>query len=278
MSDKYAVIGNPIAHSKSPIIHEAFAKQTGQEICYERILAPLDSFNKTVAELVANGYKGANVTVPFKFEAYSLCQVRSPQALMAGAVNTMIFDGTQISGYNTDGDGLVTDIQQNLGRTIKNQRVLLLGAGGAAEGVFEPILNESPTILTIANRTIEKAALIVNKFVHHKTQSLACTFEDLQHQQFDIIINATSTGLTDTALPIPNHIFANDALAYDMMYGRETPFLQQAKAQNAVVADGLGMLVEQAALAFYLWRHVKPQTQTVIAMLRNGEQKISNKI
>lgn len=278
MSDKYAVIGNPIAHSKSPIIHEAFAEQTGQDMCYERILAPLDGFKRTVAGLVADGYKGANVTVPFKFEAYNLCQVRSPQALMAGAVNTLIFDGAQISGHNTDGDGLVTDIQQNLGRTIKNQRVLLLGAGGAAEGVFEPLLNESPAILTIANRTVEKAELIVNKFVHHKTQSLACTFDDLQHQQFDIIINATSTGLTDTALPIPHHIFANNALAYDMMYGRETPFLQQAKAQNAVLADGLGMLVEQAALAFYLWRQVKPQTQSVIAMLRNGESKISNKI
>lgn len=278
MSDKYAVIGNPIAHSKSPIIHEAFAKQTGQKMCYERVLSPLDGFKKTIAELVAQGYKGANVTVPFKFEAYNLCQVRSPQALMAGAVNTLIFDGAQISGHNTDGDGLVTDIQQNLGRTIKNQRVLLLGAGGAAEGVFEPLLNESPAILTIANRTLEKAALIINKFVHHKTQSLACTFEDLQHQQFDIIINATSTGLTDTALPIPNHIFANDALAYDMMYGRETPFLQQAKAQNAALADGLGMLVEQAALAFYLWRQVKPQTQSVIAMLRNGEPKPSNNI
>lgn len=267
--DRYAVVGNPIEHSKSPVIHLAFAKQTGQHIAYERVLAPLDGFNKTIADLIAKGYKGANVTVPFKFDAFNVCHTRSPQALMAGAANTLIFSDHQISGHNTDGDGLVMDIQQNLGRKIKNQRVLLLGAGGAAEGVFEPLLNESPAILTIANRTLEKAERIVNKFSHHQTQSLACTFDDLQHQQFDIIINATSTGLTDSALPIPDRIFAKNALAYDMMYGRETPFLKQAKAQNAILADGLGMLVEQAAIAFYLWRKVKPHTQWVIEMLRN---------
>lgn len=267
--DRYAVVGNPIEHSKSPMIHLAFAKQTGQHIAYERVLAPLDGFNKTIADLIAKGFKGANVTVPFKFDAFNVCNTRSPQALMAGAVNTMIFSDGQISGHNTDGDGLVADIRQNLGREIRNQRVLLLGAGGAAEGVFEPLLNEAPAILTIANRSLEKAECIVNKFGHHKTQSLACTFNDLQHQQFDIIINATSTGLTDTALPIPDSIFANNALAYDMMYGRETPFMKQAKTQHAQLADGLGMLVEQAALAFYLWRKVKPETKSVIDGLRN---------
>lgn len=269
--DRYAVIGNPIAHSQSPIIHAAFAKQTEQLMSYERVLAPLDGFNETIGLLVSQGFKGVNVTVPFKFSAYKLCTIHSPQAHMAGAANTLIFSQNEIKGYNTDGDGLVTDIKVNLKQPLKEQRILLLGAGGAAEGVFEALLNEQPAVLVIANRSIEKAEKIVNKFSHHAIASVACRFEDLAHQQFDLVINATSTGLTDTALPIPDTIFASNALAYDMMYGRETPFMQQARAQKARVADGLGMLVEQAAIAFYLWRQVKPSTQPVMAMLRQAK-------
>ncbi len=266
--DRYAVVGNPIEHSQSPVIHAAFAKQTGQSMTYGRILAPLESFNETLGLLISQGFKGVNVTVPFKFSAYKLCTLHSPQALMAGAANTLKFSQNEIEGFNTDGIGLVTDIKINLKQTLKNQRILLLGAGGAAEGVFEALLDEQPAVLVIANRSIEKAEKIVNKFSHHAITSVACRFEDLVHQQFDIVINATSTGLTETVLPIPNTIFAKNALAYDMMYGRETPFMQQARAQNARVADGLGMLVEQAANAFYIWRKVKPLTQPVMTMLR----------
>ena len=273
MTDKYAVIGNPIAHSKSPIIHAEFAKQTNQDISYEAVLAPLNSFEMKVRELIELGYKGANVTVPFKFEAFAIV-LPSSRALDAGAVNMLRFLDTEIRGDNTDGLGLVRDIKQNLGVNIANKRILLLGAGGAAEGVLHPLLEESPALLVIANRTLEKASSMQKKVElknEHRTYLLnAQAFDDLAHQQFDIVINATSTGLTDTALPIPSSIFAEGCLAYELMYGRETPFMAQARAAGAQVSDGLGMLVEQAAEAFFIWRGVRPQTAPVIAMLRNN--------
>lgn len=273
MVDKYAVLGNPIAHSKSPVIHEAFAKQTQQNMSYERILAPLDGFAATVQDLIAKGYKGVNVTVPFKFEAYTLADERSVRASSAGAANTLIFDAQHIAADNTDGAGLVCDIEQNLDVPLSSKRVLLLGAGGAAEGVLQPILAAHPALLVIANRTLDKALAMAAKAVTSATSPTpinvtGCTFNDLQDQQFDIVINATSAGLTDMALPIPDTIFADGCLAYDMMYGRETPFMAQARANGAQVADGLGMLVEQAAEAFYLWRGVRPQTRPVIEMMR----------
>ena len=267
MTDKYAVIGNPIAHSKSPLIHEAFAKQTGQDISYERILAPLDGFEATVRDLIAKGYQGANVTVPFKFEAFKLCEALNDLAKAAGAVNTMVFDRDEIQGANTDGAGLVTDIVKNFAYILQGKRLLLLGAGGAAQGVILPLLEKQPESLIVANRTIAKAEAMVSKQVKSKVLPLARTFDGLVGQ-FDIIINATSTGLTDTALPIPNTIFAKGCLAYDMMYGRETPFMKQARENGAQVADGLGMLVEQAAEAFYIWRGVRPETQSVIQQIR----------
>jgi shikimate dehydrogenase len=271
--DRYAVVGNPIAHSKSPVIHETFAKQTQQDMRYEPILAPLDGFATTVQDLIAKGYKGVNVTVPFKFEAYTLADEQSVRASSAGAANTLIFNGQHITADNTDGAGLVRDIEQNLDVPLSGKRLLLLGAGGAAEGVLQPILAANPALLVIANRTLDKALAMASKAVASKMISsvikvTGCAFSDLQGQQFDVVINATSTGLTDTALPIPDTIFAKGCLAYDMMYGRETPFMAQARASGACVADGLGMLVEQAAEAFYLWRGVRPQTQPVIAMMR----------
>ena len=278
MTDKYAVIGNPIAHSKSPLIHAAFAKQfettdNPQDISYEPILAPLGGFKATVRELIKQGYKGANVTVPFKFEAFDIV-LPSDRALDAGAVNMLRFLDTEIRGDNTDGLGFVRDIKQNLGVNIANKRILLLGAGGAAEGVLHPLLEESPALLVIANRTLEKASSMQKKVElknERRTYILkALAFDDLAHQQFDIVINSTSTGLTDTALPIPSSIFAKGCLAYELMYGRETPFMAQARAASAQVTDGLGMLVEQAAEAFYLWRGVRPQTTPVIEMLRNN--------
>jgi shikimate dehydrogenase len=277
MVDKYAVIGNPIAHSKSPLIHQAFAQQTGEAISYEAVLAPLDGFEATVRGLIAQGYRGANVTVPFKFEAFRL-GLPSNRALDAGAVNTLRFLDDEIRGDNTDGVGLVRDIQQNLGIVIAGKRVLLLGAGGAAEGVLHPLLEATPASLVIANRSLDKAHNMVKKILseaseHRAFHLTACAFDDIAHAQFDIVINATSTGLTDTALPIPSSVFAKNCLAYDMMYGRETPFMKQAREAGAQVADGLGMLVEQAAEAFYVWRGVHPDTSPVIAMMRDLTEK-----
>jgi shikimate dehydrogenase len=265
MTDKYAVIGNPISHSKSPQIHAEFAKQTGQDISYKAILAPLDEFEITVRRLIDDGYKGVNVTVPFKLQAFLLSDTLSPLAQSADAVNTLILNRKNIQGYNTDGLGLINDITKNLGLALQGSRILILGAGGAAEGVFQPILEQKPKTLVVANRTLDKAQNLVNKASNN---AAASSFESLQ-DQFDIVINATSSGLSNSALPIPNIVFAKNSLAYDMMYGRETPFMAQARKNGAQVADGLGMLVEQAAEAFYIWRGVRPQTAPVIAQLRN---------
>lgn len=266
MTDQYAVIGNPIAHSKSPLIHAAFAKQTNQDMRYEPILAPLDAFTATVRDLIARGYKGVNVTVPFKFEAYGLANERSERASSAGAANTLIFEGQHIKADNTDGAGLVRDLEHNLNFPLSGKRLLLLGAGGAAEGVLQPILSADLSLLVIANRSADKALAMAAKAA--KDNVRGCAFSDLSGQQFDLVINATSAGLSDTALPIPDSVFAKDCLAYEMMYGRETPFMAQARVNGARISDGLGMLVEQAAEAFYLWRGVRPQTQPVMDMLR----------
>jgi shikimate dehydrogenase len=272
MTDRYAVIGNPVEHSKSPLIHGAFARQTAQDIEYIRLLAPLDAFQATVLQFRAAGGKGANVTVPFKLEAWRLADTLSTRARAAGAVNTLSFSDTGILGDNTDGAGLVRDIQANLHIPLNGKNILLLGAGGAAEGVLHPLLQQLPRQLLIANRSAGKAIAMVDKVAgqaeFRATDIRAHTFAELEGMQFDVIINATSTGLTDTALPIPPGIFAAGALAYDMMYGRETPFMALARAQGAQVADGLGMLVEQAAESFYLWRGVHPQTQPIITLLR----------
>lgn len=272
--DYYAVIGHPIEHSKSPIIHAAFAKETGQYLQYERILAPLDGFAHTVQTLQQQGYKGANVTVPFKFEAFQLAHHLTERAHDAGAVNTLIFSPEGIVGDNTDGAGLVRDIEQNLHIKISGKRVLLIGAGGAAEGVLHPILAQSPALLVITNRTLDKALSMVKKVEeqgdYRYVSVNAYAFEDLSGQQFDIVINATSTGLTDSTLPLPSTIFAPNALAYDMMYGRETPFMTFAYQHGAQVADGLGMLVEQAAEAFFVWRGIRPVTQVIMQQMRAG--------
>ncbi|BBJ00271.1 shikimate dehydrogenase (NADP(+)) [Ferrigenium kumadai] len=268
MTDKYAVLGNPISHSKSPLIHRMFAEQTGQDISYEAIEAPLDGFAAKIEELRAKGYKGCNVTVPFKVEAFNLANQLSQKSLEAEAVNTLKFEGDAIIGDNTDGAGLVRDIEQNLGIPLKGKRILLIGAGGAAQGVLHPILATEPKQLVISNRTPDKA-LALKKSVKNDVVSVeAVGFGELDNAQFDVIINATSAGLTDSEIPIPSTIFAPGALAYDMMYGRETPFMAFARQHGARVADGLGMLVEQAAEAFCLWRRVRPETKPVRDRLR----------
>ncbi len=272
MTDRYAVIGHPIAHSKSPLIHAAFAQQTGQDMLYERILAPLDGFAETIVIMRETGFKGANVTVPFKLEAFQLCNRLTERASDAGAVNTLLFADDGLVGDNTDGVGLVRDIQLNLAIAIAGKRVLLIGAGGAAEGVLHPVLEQQPGLLVIANRTLDKALSMVKRVEEQGdfryVSVNAYAFEDLHGQAFDIVINATSAGLSDSRLPLPEDIFAPNALAYDMMYGRETPFMSFARACHAQVADGLGMLIEQAAESFFLWRGVRPQTAPVIAAFR----------
>lgn len=279
MTDKYAVIGNPIAHSKSPLIHGMFAVQTGQDISYEAIFAPLDGFAATVERLRKEGYKGCNVTVPFKFEAFKLTNDVSNEVIdaidsgdKADAVNTLDFRKNKIAGYNTDGIGLVNDIEQNLNISLKNKLILLIGAGGAAAGVLHPLLEASQSHLVIYNRTLEKATSLQKTVEQHDKFRLfslkAVKFGELKGEQFDVVINATSAGLTDSEIPLPETIFAPGALAYDMMYGRETPFMKFAREHGAQVADGLGMLVEQAAEAFFIWRGVRPDTVPVIAALR----------
>lgn len=276
MTDFYAVIGNPIAHSKSPIIHHAFAELTRQDIQYERVLAPIDDFAGTVHALIAQGFKGANVTVPFKLEAFAMANQLTERAQDAGAVNTLLFTPQGIIGDNTDGVGLVRDITENLGVSIQGKRVLLIGAGGASEGVLHPLLAAQPALLIITNRTLDKAINMVKR-VEARGEMLyvsvdAYAFDDLAGQQFDIVINATSAGLTDSQLPLPASIFAPGALAYDMMYGRVTPFMAFAHQYGASVVDGLGMLIEQAAEAFYLWRGVRPDTAPVIEMFKHQQK------
>ena len=267
MTDKYAVIGNPISHSKSPLIHTLFAAQSGQDMSYVTVEAPLDGFAATVQRLRDEGYKGCNITVPFKHEAYALANEHSGRARAAHAVNTFIFQDGQILGDNTDGVGLVTDIEQNLGCKFLFKRVLLMGAGGAAHGVIWHLFNAGAAII-IANRSMDKAEQLAAEFEGYGTV-FAKSYEALAGQQFDIVINATSSGLSDQLPPLPQGLFKPGALAYDMMYGKQTPFLRFAQEQGAAqLSDGLGMLVEQAAVAFQKWRDVTPDTAPVIAQLR----------
>ena len=269
--DRYAVIGNPIAHSKSPDIHARFAAQTKQDSHYERLLAPLDGFVSTVRTFVSQGGKGANVTVPFKLEAFDMATTLSDRARIAGAVNTLRFDGHTIFGDNTDGAGLVNDIVRHAGMSLSGKRILLLGAGGAARGVIQPLLDQQPAAFVIANRTVSKAVELAQIFAAASNTPISTSaFHDL-HAPFDIVINGTSAGLTDDMPDVPSTIFANETLAYDMVYGKHpTRFMQFALQHGARARDGLGMLVEQAAESFLIWRGVRPETASVLAALRES--------
>lgn len=267
MPDRYAVFGNPIAHSKSPEIHARFAAQTGQDLTYERLLAPLDGFVASVRDFISQGGKGANVTVPFKLEAYELADELSERARAAGAVNTLHVDGGKIRGDNTDGIGLVTDIVSNAGVALAGKRILLLGAGGAARGVILPLLQEKPVGLVIANRTAARAEELVQQFGAQGAVQ-ACEFAQLQGG-FDVIINATSASLADDVPPLAPELLHAGVLAYDMVYGKEpTAFMRFSAGCGASVRDGLGMLVEQAAESFFIWRGVRPDTAPVFSALR----------
>jgi shikimate dehydrogenase len=265
MTDRYALIGNPVSHSKSPRIHAAFARATRQALEYTRIESPLDGFAATVQAFRAAGGRGANVTLPFKAEAFALCGERiSPRARAAQAVNTLIFDGEGMLGDNTDGIGLVNDLR-NLQRQVTGRDVLVMGAGGAAQGVLGPLLAGQPASLVLANRSADKARAVAARF-----GAAGVGYAELKGRQFDLVINATSAGLSGEAPPVSSGIFRPGALAYDMVYGRDTPFLAMARAAGAAASDGSGMLVEQAAESFFLWRGVRPDTATVLADLRNA--------
>ena len=277
MTDRYAVFGNPVGHSLSPRIHALFAAQTGQDIDYRAILAAREGFAAAVRAFIAAGgdpARGANVTVPFKEDAFRLATRRTARAAAAGAVNTLSFETDAIIGDNTDGAGLVRDLKNNLDRTPAGRRILLLGAGGTARGVILPLLLENPAELVIANRTEASAFRLALEFGRLPggaagVKPVGTGFAGLAGRAFDLVINATSAGLGDAVLPVPTSVFAPRCLAYEMVYGRETPFMTQARATGARVADGLGMLVEQAAEAFFVWRGVRPRTAPVLAALRS---------
>jgi len=270
MTDRYAVVGNPIAHSKSPLIHAEFARQTGQDLSYTAILAPLDGFAATIRDFQQAGGKGLNVTVPFKQEAWQLASSLSERAQLAQAVNTLKFEDGEISGDNTDGAGLVRDIRENLKVSLEGKRILVMGAGGAARGVLLPLLEQRPAELAIANRTPGRAVELQQQFAAYG-QVEGGDYAGLAGRQFDVVINATSSSLQGELPPLPAGVFAEGCLAYDMMYGKGlTPFLAFAQEHGAAqLADGLGMLVEQAAESFFLWRGVRPETAPVIAMLKS---------
>lgn len=269
--DTYAVMGNPISHSKSPFIHKKFAEQTGQRIEYTAIQVDPGGFAQAVGNFQANGGKGLNITVPFKREAWELADELSPRATVAGAVNTLVFRPDQsLFGDNTDGIGLVRDILNNHAGQIRDRHLLVLGAGGAVRGVLGPLLEQHPQQLVIANRTVDKAVTLAQDF-HALGNLKGCEFPELQGMTFDLIINGTSASLQGELPPIPESILKNTSWCYDMMYGREpTIFLRWCEQQGvSQLIDGLGMLVEQAAESFYLWRGVRPDSAPVIAALRN---------
>ena len=270
MTDRYAVIGNPVAHSRSPDIHAAFARATAQDIEYQRLLAPVDGFAATIAAFRDAGGRGANVTVPFKEQAFALADELTARARLAGAVNTLSLGPGRIVGDNTDGVGLVRDLMQNLGVPISGRRVLLLGAGGAARGALGPLQEQQPAHIVIANRSEARANQLAAAFATSGALS-AAGFAALAGRQFDIVINATAASLSGEVPPLPTGLYAAHALAYDMMYAKsDTPFMAVARAQGARVADGLGMLVEQAAESFFVWRGVRPATGPVLEDLRRA--------
>jgi shikimate dehydrogenase len=268
MTDRYAVIGNPIAQSKSPFIHSSFAALTRQDLEYTRIEGELGGFAKAADAFRAAGGRGMNITAPFKLDAFAYATEHSERAQLAGAVNALKFEGQRVIAENFDGIGLVRDLTHNLGCQLKGKRVLLLGAGGATRGALLPFLEQQPAQLVIVNRSAAKAQELAAKFQSAGHIS-ACGYNDLGTQQFDVVLNATSASLHAELPPLPISVFAADALAYELAYGKGlTPFLQLARSAGVQrLADGVGMLAEQAAEAFEWWRGVRPDTKDVIAKL-----------
>ena len=274
--DHYCVLGNPVEHSQSPMIHARFAELTGQSLRYTRQWVALDGFTAMLAHLRADGVRGCNVTVPFKLEAFAAAHHPSDRAQLAQAANTLRFDDAGIHADNTDGVGLVNDIEINAGIRLAGRDILLVGAGGAAAGVLGPLLASGPRRLVVVNRSADKAAALVERHRQHpwvqgllqKTELLVQKIQGLQGD-FDVIINATASSLAGAAVPVPGSVLKPGALAYDMMYGPAArPFAQWASSHGSVARDGLGMLVEQAAAAFFLWRGVQPPSGRVLREMR----------
>ncbi|NML15164.1 shikimate dehydrogenase [Azohydromonas caseinilytica] len=270
--DRYAVFGHPVQHSLSPLIHQAFAEQTGQRLSYTRLWAPLDGFEAVLRAFIAGGGCGANVTVPFKFEALRLATRRSERAELAQAANVLSFDGEEIHADNSDGVGLVRDIEIGAGRALAGRRVLLVGAGGAGAGVLGPLLQATPAEIVVANRTEERAQDLV---LRHAELAQSCGVQlhaapmQAPGKAFDVVLNASASSLEGAASPVPAQVLRAGALAVDLMYGpKAQPFLDWARGHGAEARDGLGMLVEQAAEAFAAWRGVRPDTAPVLAALR----------
>jgi shikimate dehydrogenase len=263
--DKYAVVGNPIAHSRSPEIHERFARQTHQRITYERIEVPLEGFEERALALRDAGFRGLNVTVPFKVDAAKLADELLPRARLAGAVNTLAFDGDTIVGDNTDGIGFVSDVRERLKFDFKECSVLVLGAGGAVRGVIGALLDVSPRWIAVSNRTHQRAEELAEEFGVE-----AIHLDEVPAEHFDLIVNGTTTGLKHDAPPIDPETFNDCTLAYDLVYAADpTPFMELARSGGAkIVSDGLGMLIEQAAESFLLWRGVRPDTAPVYRDMR----------
>ncbi len=266
-TDRYGVMGNPIQHSLSPKIHALFAKQTHQQLVYDPILVALDGFSQALLNFQEQGGKGVNITLPFKQQAFECVDVLSERAKLARAVNTIKFEADGVRfGDNTDGIGFIRDVTMHHAFPLKNARILILGAGGAARGVLGAILQEEPALLVIANRTAEKAYALANEFSAQGLVS-GCALSQLTGYSFDLVINATSASLQEEAITLPDDILSEYAYCYDMVYGKgQTPFLTWAKEHGAAItSDGLGMLVEQAAEAFLLWRNVKPDTASILS-------------
>jgi shikimate dehydrogenase len=269
MTDHYAVIGNPIGHSKSPPIHTEFARQTGQDLVYTALEAPRDGFKLAVDVFRANGGRGLNVTMPFKGDAFAYATELTERARITQSVNTLSFDGDRISADTADGAGIARDIQQNMHFAIQGRRVLLLGAGGAVRSVLLNILEQQPALVVIANRTVEKALAVQRQYAAHGLKVRAGGYADVRGQAFDLVISGTSASMTGELPPLPPEVFAPGSLAYDMVYGKgETVFLRFAREHGAIkFADGLGMLIEVAAESFFIWRGVRPDTQPVLDLL-----------
>ena len=266
MADRYGVIGHPVAHSKSPWIHAHFARATGEDIEYGAIDAPPEGFAAAVERFRGAGGKGLNVTLPFKAEAFRYCARTTERAAVAQAVNTLLLDRERPFGDNTDGIGLVRDLTVNLGRRVAGAQVLLLGAGGAAQGVLAPLAEAGAGAIVVANRTLARAQALAARV----PGVTACGFDALEGRAFDLVVNATSAGLSGELPRLPRGLFRPAGLAYDMLYGRDTEFLAMARAAGVQACDGLGMLVEQAAESFLVWRGVRPETRAVLDALRAG--------
>jgi shikimate dehydrogenase len=267
--DRYIVIGNPVSHSLSPEIHARFAQATGEALEYGKLLVPLDEFARSAREFFDSGGQGANVTMPFKGDALRFAHSAADRAKLAGAANVLVRRGDRIEADNTDGAGLVADLTRNLGLELHGKRVLLLGAGGAARGVIAPLLALEPAALWIANRTPERARELAARFSAQGAIE-AVDIESIPQSPFDLVLNATSSSVRGEALAIPDHVLHPRAFAYDMAYGDAAkPFIARATARGARACDGLGMLVEQAAESFALWRGRRPQTDAVLSQLRS---------